>query len=601
VSAAEKRLGAGAVALGCLAFLGAWWNASSSPTGGSELFFMEPSLQALLPYRDLAYQSPPGMVMLYRAVAALTGPRLVALLAVGVLVRTAGALAAYGLLLRAVRPAHAAAGVLVAVVVSSTDIADTPIYYNHVWVSLALCGAWALVRGLEARGAARLALAALGGLAVAASLSMKQPAVFGAMALGLGLVPLARVGSGEGRRPWGAVAAAVAGGLMGAGVVVAWLAQHGLVGDFLAAMQAAPGSKGGVGTSLLRPLTLLLQLPRERAAEGAGALVVAAAAAVWARRGGVARRWAGWPFFVVAPALLALAGGSLTLRGVTLTATAVGFLGCLAVAVGAAWSWRAGARSARDAAVLLLALLGAGVAYASAVSWPLFESMAFPAVGVVLALALEWLAVQEREALRGALVAGALALTGLAGAQKEREPASWGFWRDPPLSSPGVVAPLPEYEGMRLSAPAAAFLGGVTELVAARTGADEPLYVFPNLPVLYALTGRRPATFGLAHWVDLCPDQVAARDARTLLERPPHLIVRRRDTLAQVAGEEALFRAGAHSGVRAVFEALEELRPRYRLVWTFTDAATAPIDVWELAGRPSPATPAEAPATSPDR
>ena len=53
--------------------------------------------------------------------------------------------------------------------------------------------------------------------------------------------------------------------IAGAGAVIAgvttWLWMHGLAGPFLFAMRRAPEGKGGVGRSLIRPVTLLLHLP----------------------------------------------------------------------------------------------------------------------------------------------------------------------------------------------------------------------------------------------------------------------------------------------------------------------------------------------------
>jgi hypothetical protein len=103
------------------------------------------------------------------------------------------------------------------------------------------------------------------------------------------------------------------------------------------------------------------------------------------------------------------------------------------------------------------------------------------------------------------------------------------------------------------------------------------------MPLVYALAHRLPVTFGLNHWVDICPDYVAEIDADRLLKTPPAVIVIHPDMPQEIATEEMLFRDGRRSSVRDVLSALESIYPRYKVVRMFqVPGHPEPIQVWAL-------------------
>jgi hypothetical protein len=99
------------------------------------------------------------------------------------------------------------------------------------------------------------------------------------------------------------------------------------------------------------------------------------------------------------------------------------------------------------------------------------------------------------------------------------------------------------------------------------------------MPMLYAIAERRPATLSLAHWFDVCPDDVARADANRLIADPPRVIV------WQVLDEELIevcekqFRNGNKSGQRDLIRAFDQIRPLYDLVYSTpgTDPHTVQI------------------------
>lgn len=578
------RLGLGIVALGSLLFFAAWWNRYLSPTSGGELLATRSWSSELVLYRGTYYQGPPGMPMLSQLIFALFGPHLIALLTVGVLLRIAGACALYALLLRIARPSHAAVATLTALFVSSVDISDTPYYYNHVGTAFVLVGCWlGAVSATRGGLAGRLAGVGSGALltyAVAAKQTMLFASFSALLALGILALPRPRVG-------WLAwMASLVAGAAVSVGVVVAWLAHYGIVGAFLSTMRKAPQGKGGVGRSLFRPLALVFELPQVELVTIAALVIVALVVTLTAlnargKRLGSPIAWVLAPLALVLFVRAGLGGRLGDTRTLMLLATAVGWWGSLALALVHATSLRARDFDPVRRAQLALGGLSFGVGYSFAVSWPLFENMALPGLAVVLAALLERPPSPARERWRGALLALAGAFALLAGYRKAMDPWGWGLWREPPLETPRGRSDVPGLEGVSLSDPAAKLFNAVAMTAESLTRPGDRMYVYPNMPILYAIADRRPATFSPVHWVDTCTDELGAADAELLVREPPKLLVIREDPPDFVAGEERLYRGGRRSSVRDIVSALAAIKPRYEEVGRFrSPGATLPIGVY---------------------
>ena len=77
-----------------------------------------------------------------------------------------------------------------------------------------------------------------------------------------------------------------------------------------------------------------------------------------------------------------------------------------------------------------------------------------------------------------------------------------------------------------------------------------------------------PPTYGFVHYLDVAPDAVCERDARTLIEHPPSVIVRLVQPEELVRFEERYFRGSRPSGGRKIIAAMDQLSPGYRLLET---------------------------------
>jgi hypothetical protein len=558
---------------GC--FIGASFNRYVSPTSGGEAALITMG-QSYLPYRDYFLQAPPGVPMLVRAIASLAGPHLVATLAFGALLRLAAACALYGLLLTIGRPSFAVLATLCALMVSSTDISDTPFYYNHIGAALIVSGAY--LGFLGSRGATlwHLIAAAGCGVLLTFAVAVKQTMVFGVAGALLAMIVLTLPRPAGSWAAW--LLAIAAGAAAVVGSVWLWLAAHDLFASFVFVMTQAPQSKGGIGRAMLRPIFQLPTLLVEGTATGLAWILIGAVTVMLVRFRQNPRGRTDPIVLLMALGVWGLIAVFLYGKFVTMFLTAIGWWGSLAIAVVGVAAARRTPLDAVDRARIALGLLSFSIGYCFAVSWPLFENLAFPGLAVVVIVLLELAPASTSRQWMSAIVVLSVATMVFSVYRKIDAPYSWGLWAEPPLYATRGDFEDPVLAGMHLSQPASDLYRLTRDVTRAATHPDDPIFVFPNLPILYAIANRRPATYALAHWVDTCPDFLGKQDARVLRTRPPKLMIVRQDEIGIVENEERLYRGGLRSSVRDVIDAVKELSPGYDSVAVFKSEAGAPIE-----------------------
>jgi hypothetical protein len=516
------------------------------------------------------------MPMLVQAIASLAGPHLIAALVFGALLRVASAGALYGLLLTIGRPWFAALATTCALMVSCTDISDTPFYYNHIGTAFVLIGTYFGMVGSRGTSRRHLVAAAGCGALLMFAVAVKQTMVFGSAGAFLALVVLAFPRPAAGWVAWllavGAGAAAVFASLW------LWLVTHGLWASFVFVMSQAPQGKGGIGRSLLRPISQLPTLLVQGTATGLAWILIIGVAVMLVRFRRNERDRMDPIVILMALGAWGLIAVVLYGKFVMMLLTAVGWWGSLAIAVLGLAAARTTALDAVDRGRIALGLLSFSIGYSFAVSWPLFENIAFPGLAVVVIVLLELAPAATSRQWVSAIVVLSIAAMAFSVFYKVEAPYSWGMWTEPPLHAPRGDFRDPIFAGMRLSRPASDLYALTRQIATTATDRDEPIYVYPNLPLLYAVADRRPATYGLVHWVDTCPDFLGRQDADALRRRPPKLMIVRRDEFALVQLQERLFKGGEPSSVRDVLRAIEDLSPRYERVELFESEASAPIE-----------------------
>lgn len=152
-----------------------------------------------------------------------------------------------------------------------------------------------------------------------------------------------------------------------------------------------------------------------------------------------------------------------------------------------------------------------------------------------------------------------LALLGTMITQKQLEPYTWHGW-----TSVGLERPDTEYEqmdgalaGYTLDSDTAEAYRTIIDLIEENSTPEDTVYQFPHIPLFNYITHRQTGTFAPIHYFDVCPDTIARRDAVTLRENPPKIVIwcEFGDSLWNF--HEDYFRSGEESGQR-------DLRDFYR-------------------------------------
>lgn len=108
---------------------------------------------------------------------------------------------------------------------------------------------------------------------------------------------------------------------------------------------------------------------------------------------------------------------------------------------------------------------------------------------------------------------------------------------------------------------------------------DQAIYVFPHVPIFYALADRLPFKGAVASWPDFMSDRTAVALASDLIkETPPVLIVADLPDFALTA-HERLFRGGQEAGQRAIMRSISWLENSGQIVPAYFAANVSGIRI----------------------
>jgi len=566
-----------------------WWNRYLSPTVGNELFIAQEFAHDRLPYRDYYYAVPPGFVLWSLAVTAVAGPHLIAFWLIGAIFRVAAMWVLYRWLLRVSQPWSATLAVITVCVTSAGDIADFVGWYNYQPFIWAIFAGFCLSKGLEAKSSRHHGWVVLAGLLLGLNLLTKQTTgvIVGCVAGAAATYASWKLHGWRRARLDAAELAVMA--ILPYALALGWLWQHdALAAHFDQVYVKGPSSKGGLVSSLLRPILLTILMHGTRMAALCAIAILSLVGAIWASAQKQAKGMPGLnlpsTLLFLCMLLMALFVGSWDFdsRFPMIVAIYTGMIGCLWVTFQA---WQEAQRTPATAALMHRGLLGAigfSASFAMSMSWPAFEPMLLPALAVCLALAFELpLPEAPRHQLRAVLFVTCLLLIVVGSWRKQHWPCTWGEWIEPPVFTATEEPETAGLEGFRLSPYTANFYDRVTQAIRAHSNADDHIFIYPHMPMLYGLADRRPTPFCPMHWMDVCPDYIAIEDARRILAEPPRVIVAMEFDDAIYEQGEILFRDGKRSGQRELVAAINQLLPRYVVVESFKAPGTnLPIKVW---------------------
>jgi hypothetical protein len=602
VRPANRILVAGSIviALFTTAFVLLWGNKYLGITNdGWQFFHAQRIVNGEMPYRDFYLFIPPLHLLRIAAEISLFGNYLIVPQIFGLIERIILFVVLFVWLCRFFPAKYSLVGVMTGAVLYLSDYSETLSSLHHEAVFWATLAAFCLSNALG--GSQRKNLWCLAsGVFAALAFSGKQTSGVGISAAIPVYLFFACYKDGW-PRVTKSLAAFAAGFALPLGAVLYWLVSHQAFSAFIEQIfLKGPTSKGSLSQLLLRPIAMTVEDPyMRRTACLAVAGVITIAILIWRGKLKEIRRGSVYPateslrfmIAITAGAFLALFAGLWLSRFTNLSLQSyfakmveqlpmyISQIGIVGLLIYYGQLFVRGRFARAQVQIGAFVFTGSAIVLTLSFSWSVYVSMIIPALPFLIALALDRLA-GVRLAQIG-VVAGCILLVSLTIAFKLTRPYNWAHWSEPNVALASENSTLPELTGIKMSPATRERVERIVTLIQQHASPDEPIFVYPHLPIFYVLSHRRPNTFADVYFFDVNPDYVARQDAETLLQNPPAVIVDFEFTEAQIADNEMLFRGGNRSGQRDLIDAIHHLTKDYELLETYPlPAKQNVIRVW---------------------
>lgn len=531
-------------------------------------------LEHRLPYRDYYTAGPPLNAIKAALELGLFGKTLFVSRLAGVFERLSIALALYLWLRRLFSTRAAMLACLTAIIVSAGDRTDPLASYNHDAIFLAiLCGLAACI-SMDSKDVRRaMWLSACAGIAASLSIVSKQTVGLGAAA-SVGAIAAIAVFRLNGARR----AALWCGGFLSGLVfpliaLAACLAHFGVLRACLTMLfVSGPAAKASSPVIFLQREWMVAAGNFVWIALAVIAIVLSARA-VWRSMHHANDREDGLAWFAIGLGGLAVIGTAEVLAFTSLPAlrdfgkSSVYFAMVGSALLGIyALLYALRARREDSQRVLQVALFSAlswSVAATLSLSWPAFEAMTLPGLGLLLAAAIDG----ARPLGRGFLYLVMAAMIFIQVREKLGLPFAFDHQEEPAVRFATYASSQPMLRGMRLPEEEIRLLDDVT--AAARTARSHGVnsgFTYPEMSLIYPLSGLQSPTQSGSHNIDVVQDAFAREEAARLLNAQPTVIVYSRPSESDLRADEAIWRNGRTSGQRDLVAALDQIVASYRLV-----------------------------------
>ncbi len=569
--------GAFTTALVTLLYLLLFWNhfvgfRSGSGEYGSGISF----LSGHFPYRDYFAAAPPLNILKSALLLSVFGKAYIVSRAAGVFERVVLAVLVYSWLARMFRASYAALAAMVTMVVSSGDLSDPIASYNHDAILFATASGFLASYVLERqRGWKSIALfACLSGICAGLSFATKQTIGPG-VTVAVPVVVCACLLRFDGLRQSAVfLAGFCVGWAVCEGCFVAWLAGLGIlhqaIHDIFVQGPAAKASHPG--DFFTRALVIMKQF--HRPAEVAVGAILFSAAAWWKsgrKRETQSSSIASIGFVlllgvgsVAAAAVASYAGFD---RGQRLLTACIyfTFFGVAALSIFYALLWLSNKLSRREAQFCLYAAVSFTVAFMLSLSWPAFEAMIVPGLGLLIAALMDG----YRGWIHPLVYAGCAILLLAGTCAKLAMPFSFADFSEPPVRTAHSTSTLPQMKGFVLPAPVVRFMDDTVHIIQKNSSPQDTIFTYPDFSFFYAIADRKWPTLTASHNIDVVNDELARSEATRLLNNPPAVLIYYPGSNAVLGYYEGIWRHGQRSGLRDLIAAVETLARQYHLEESF--------------------------------
>ncbi len=204
----------------------------------------------------------------------------------------------------------------------------------------------------------------------------------------------------------------------------------------------------------------------------------------------------------------------------------------------------------------------------------------------LILLLLFFLAARYRRTLACYLVLGVMLWqTAGAFALKVRSTYNWWGLSTGNYYEQTYTTEVPLLRGLRMSKDYAQMYDNIWHAVRSHSTQDEPIFVFPHMPVLYLALERPRATSTAVQWFDVASDAAVRSDIERLRLDPPRVLVLCHIDSYVIESHERAFRGGNESGLSQMQAFLSEfvVSEGYERLTLDTVPFGYEISVWALA------------------
>ena len=535
-------------------------------------------LAGLRPYRDYFTAGPPLNVFKSAFELALFGKLLIVSRTLAVLERLMMVALSFVWLRKSFSQLAAAPGAFVAIVVSAGDHTDPVASYNHDAIFFAMLCGFIVCCGLDPSAYRRvLWMGFLAGVAGGLALLTKQ--TVGAFALlsacVCGCLAVAKMWNRKTALLW--TADFVAGAIAPVLILAAYLWRLGALHACLDMMfVSGPKAKASHPLVFLAREVMIAGLFRWWLLVAALMVAVCSRALYRASLRKCASEETGRLFWLICGTLFILLFAVLLwtaeyaaqpLQNSGKAAVYFVMLGTIYLGVVALQQAFHGEREEQQRAfqILLFSSLSVAVAVSLSLSFPAFEAMALPGLGLLVAASFDGTSGRGKAAV---LLVSTLAVV-LQVREKLAAPFGFDHQDEGSVSASIDKSAHPMLRGMRLPPMTIYFMKDVQATIDTRAGRDGTLFTYPEMGLLYSLSGRYPPTRTASHNMDVVNDSFAQAEAARLLLSPPAVIVYAKPSDEDMRIAELVWREGHPSGQRSIIAAVESIVAHYDLIGTY--------------------------------
>jgi hypothetical protein len=533
-------------------------------------------LKGILPYRDYYCPVPPLFVARSAVALAIFGKLPIVVRGFGVFERLILSLLLYGWLVRFFRVKDATLAAIVTMVVSAGDYADPVSSYNHFTIMLAVASGLAASYALD-EGRTKRAVTGIGCLAGSVSLlclASKQTIGLGMTFATPVIVGLCLISLEGAQKAIQFLTGFAAGWFVAAAALLVWMVHFRILRAFLTqAFVTGPAAKASHPGDFMVHTLMTLKL------FWWAALIALVVLVIWwgplcrsEKEEKIETDTNSLKGVLLALALgLGIVGAS-SMKPLPFSPVMaakptiyVSLIGSGLLIVYYCWRYLSGNISRRQSQIALMASVAFVVAFMTSLSYPAFEAMTIPGLGLILVVLFN-----DFESWRRWVVYAVCGVLLCCQTQfKERVPFGFNGWQEPPVKQATMTSSLPELRGFLLPQNTIDFVDSTIRVIRENSTPKDTIFTYPELGFFYGATERMPATFSASHNFDTVPDFFAREEALRLLRSRPAVLIYGPTSEAFLRANESYWRNGKLSGQRDLIAAVETLAREYTFVQVF--------------------------------